>query len=192
MRIPLILLLPMMLLVAVIIAAVYRLSIGDEAILTKFSSQTDTNDAVMLSLFQIETPNKWVIEVPGRAVRTLVDYNPVDETVYGTYRYGTAGGQISILSNHIVKINSSTFFFFFDVVETDQSKTYAALAFFDEMRRRLFSDQALLLGRDIVIEKVNYDERDIISIDFETVSEQNIDQSLRVAILDGKTLVKHN
>lgn len=85
MRIPLILLLPIMLLVAVIIAAVYRLSIGDEVILTKFSNQTNTNDVVMLSLFQIETPNKWVIEVPRRAVRTLVDYNPVDETVYGIY-----------------------------------------------------------------------------------------------------------
>lgn len=43
-----------------------------------------------------------------------------------------------------------------------------------------------------MIEKVHYDEKDIISIDFETVSEPNIDQSLRVAILDGKTLVKHN
>ena len=60
------------------------------------------------------------------------------------------------------------------------------------MRRRLFSEQALLLGSDVVIEKVHYDEKDIISIDFETVSEPNIDQLLRVTILDGKTLVKHN
>lgn len=192
MRVPLILLLPILLLLAVVVAGVYRLSIGDEAILTKFSNQTDTNDVVMLSLFQIETPNKWVIEVPGRAVRTLVDYNPVDAAVYGIYQNGGDIGRISIVSEHIEQIDSSTFVFFFDTVEKGQRQTYVALARFDEARRRLFSNQALLLGGDIVIQDVNYDEKETISIDFYSASNPKDNQSLRVVISDGEILMKHN
>ena len=192
MRIPLILLLPILLLLAVVVAGVYRLSIGDEAILTKFSNQTDTNDVVMLSLFQIETPNKWVIEVPGRAVRTLVDYNPVDEAVYGIYQNGNDIGRISIESEYIEQIDSSTFVFFFDTVEKGQRQTYVALARFDEARRRLFSNQALLVGSNIVIQKVNYDEKETISIDFDSASNPKDNQSLRVVISDGEILMKHN
>ena len=130
--------------------------------------------------------------IPGRAVRTLVDYNPVDEAVYGIYQNGNDIGRISIESEYIEQIDSSTFVFFFDTVEKGQRQTYVALARFDEARRRLFSNQALLVGSNIVIQKVNYDEKETISIDFDSASNPKDNQSLRVVISDGEILMKHN
>ena len=146
----------------------------------------------MLSLFQIETPNKWVIEVPGRDVRTLVDYNPVDETVYGVYHYGSNSGQIFIASDHIEEINRSTFIFSFDVIDKEQRRTYIALARFDDVRKRLFSDQAFLLGNDIVISEVDYDGKHTISIEFSTTSHLTKVVSRQVSILEGRVLAEHN
>ena len=60
--VPLILLIPIVLLIIVAVAGIYRFSLTDEEILAKFPSQVSQSDRVMQILFSIKTVNPWNIK----------------------------------------------------------------------------------------------------------------------------------
>ncbi|MCG9689135.1 hypothetical protein L1D13_19695, partial [Vibrio tubiashii] len=107
--VPLILLIPIVLLIIVAVAGIYRFSLTDEEILAKFPNQVSKSDRVMQSLFSIKTVNPWTIKIPESSAFTFIDDMEQPQIVKGTYEDGAERGEVSIETRFITQVNETTY-----------------------------------------------------------------------------------
>ena len=178
--IPLILLTPIVLLVIVIVAGIYRFSLADETILAKFSQQekkqAPSPDSVMQQVFDINTPNPWTISVPeSHAFALIKQVDDKQEWASGSYDSGSDRGQVSVNVKQWLIESAQQHYLSVMTVSNQGSGVFYYLASFeyDNTRQRLLLNNAVLLGDRIDIENVRYSDAKV-QIDYR---QHGIDQS---------------
>lgn len=71
--IPLILFIPVVLLIIVIVAGVYRFSLSDDEILTKFPQSEVQTNTIISDVLNIKSSNPWTIQVPEQNAVSFID-----------------------------------------------------------------------------------------------------------------------
>ncbi|MCW8349099.1 hypothetical protein MD535_24220 [Vibrio sp. ZSDZ65] len=160
--IPLILLVPIVLLLIVVIAGVYRFSLTDEEILAKFPSQQMQSDEVVNQILGLSTPNPWTLQVPETsAFSLLTDIDQVKQVASGRYDNGMERGHVyllyqfkqeqmeqGVLSKVIVPF----------AVSNQGSGVFYYLGLFDwdTARQRIILVDSVLLGDRVQVSKVEW------------------------------------
>ncbi|MDA0148938.1 hypothetical protein [Vibrio sp. LaRot3] len=156
--IPLILLVPLLLLVAVILAGVYRFSMSDEDILSKFPSQSQTVDPIMLQLFSIKTPNPWVITVPETNANAFLEsYDIQAMWASGLYDDGAERGQVQVSTRWLNAIDLYQFATIVTVSNQGSGLFYYLVTFeYDQQRARMVMKNSVFLGDRITVKSLQY------------------------------------
>jgi len=160
--VPLILLIPIVLLIIVAVAGVYRFSLTDEEILAKFPSQVSQSDRVMQSLFSIKTVNPWTIKIPESSAFTFIDDIEQSPIAKGTYEDGAERGEVSINTDFIVQINATTYVS--PLVVSNQGSGvfhYLIVSKYDEFRQRLVTKGSAFLGDRVRIKDISVNENQV-------------------------------
>ncbi|RTZ18199.1 hypothetical protein EJ063_05280 [Vibrio aquaticus] len=173
--IPLILLTPIVLLIIVAIAGIYRFSLSDEEILAKFPSQPSMTNPVMQSVFGIVTPNPWTIKIPQSSAFTFVSESLDGGLLKGNYEDGAERGFVSINPSQIAQINDNTYAVVI-AVSNQGSGTfyYLSVSNYDEFRQRMIVKESVLLGDRVSVTSINV-ENAIVTVELLVHGE---DQSL--------------
>ncbi|MFA0087555.1 hypothetical protein [Vibrio sp. 10N.261.51.F12] len=163
--IPLILLTPIVLLLIVVIAGVYRFSMTDEEILAKFPSQQIQADEVVKQILGISTPNPWTIQVPETsAFSLLTDIDDTQHVATGRYDNGMERGHVHLLYQfkqqrldqgvltHVVAPFS---------VSNQGSGVFYYLGLFhwDASRQRIILVDSVLLGDRIAVSHLDWENQ---------------------------------
>lgn len=164
--IPLILLIPIVLLVVVASAGIYRFSLSDEEILAKFPSSALRNDSIMLSVFSIRTQNPWTIQVPNSSSFTFIDrLDEEKQQAKGAYIEGEVRGNVIVDTASIVKASAQEYIGVTQVT-TQGTGVYHYLSLFkyDEFRQRMVLSDFVLMGDRVELDEleVNHDSVKII------------------------------
>ncbi|MEF1309441.1 hypothetical protein QTO01_04960 [Vibrio mytili] len=102
--IPLILLIPIVLLVVVSIAGIYRFSLSDEEIMAKFPQAKTQINSIVKDTLGISSRNPWTIQVPEQSAVTFLDeWDKESGYLIGQYDAGATKGQVKVLTEFIVK-----------------------------------------------------------------------------------------
>lgn len=153
--IPLILLIPIVLLIVVSIAGVYRFSMSDEEILAKFPNQASQADPIMQSVFGIRTANPWTIKIPDSNAFTFIDDMTQSPLMTGTFEDGPVRGVVAIDSQTLVQIDSTTYLSALSVSNQGSGVFYYLVVYkYDEFRQRLVSKGSAFLGDRIRVQSV--------------------------------------
>jgi len=153
--IPLILLIPIVLLVVVSIAGVYRFSMSDEEILAKFPNQASQADPIMQSVFGIRTTNPWTVKIPDSNAFTFIDDMTQSPLMTGTFEDGPVRGVVAIDSQTLVQIDSTTYLSALSVSNQGSGVFYYLVVYkYDEFRQRLVSKGSAFLGDRIRVQSV--------------------------------------
>ncbi|KJY82849.1 hypothetical protein TW81_11600 [Vibrio galatheae] len=157
--IPLILLIPIVLLIIVTAAGVYRFSLTDDEILAKFPTQAAKSDAVMQKVFGIRTVNPWTVKVPESQAFTFIDDIEQFPLLKGHYEDGAQRGIIVIDSRRIIEIDSKTFVSTL-ALSNQGSGTfyYLVVSIYDEFRQRMVTTDSVFLGDRISVERLSFEE----------------------------------
>ncbi|NVD08868.1 hypothetical protein FCU94_18630 [Vibrio sp. JPW-9-11-11] len=173
--IPLILLIPILLLVVVTIAGIYRFSLSDEEIIAKFPNQTPRVDSVMREVFGRETVHPWTVKVPESEAFTFVS-DQVELGVYrGSYQEGAERGELVIDTQHLTQVADDLYLH--PIVVSNQGSgrfSYLALSQYDSFRQRMMSRSAEFLGDRISIEGIEL-EGNLVKV---TIQEREAHQSM--------------
>lgn len=169
--IPLILLIPIVMLLIVIVAGLYRFSLSDEEILAKFPASTLNADPIVERLTSLKTPNPLTVMVPEtKAFALISEYNPTLATATGRYDSGAERGQVSVLlsfwqSLEWQSVQGYTAPF---AISNQGSGTfyYLGLFKFDPVPQRLVMVDAVLLGDRITIESLQENEQQQVNVIF--------------------------
>ena len=103
--IPLILLIPIVMLVVVIVAGLYRFSLTDEEILAKFPSSQVSYDPVVELVFDLKATNPWTIKVPETQAFAFIDeYMDSKHIASGRYDSGAERGTVQVATDKIVAL----------------------------------------------------------------------------------------
>lgn len=173
--IPLILLIPIVLLVIVSAAGLYRFSLSDEDILAKFPSYSTSNDTIMQSLFALTTPNPWTIKVPESSAFTFIKSSTRPRVYSGKYEDGLERGSVSIDSRYLVQMADNLYVH--PLIVSNQGSGvfyYLALSQYDTERQRMVSENAQLLGDRIHVDGIVVDG-DRIEV---TIQERDVHQAM--------------
>lgn len=160
--VPLILLIPIVLLIIVAVAGIYRFSLTDEEILAKFPNQVSKSDRVMQSLFSIKTVNPWTIKIPESSAFTFIDDMEQPQIVKGTYEDGAERGEVSIETRFITQVNETTYVS--PLVVSNQGSGvfyYLIISKYDEFRQRMVTKGSAFLGDRVRIKDVSIDENQV-------------------------------
>ncbi|WP_100752684.1 hypothetical protein [Vibrio salilacus] len=156
--IPLILLTPIVLLVVVSAAGLYRFSLSDEEVLAKFPSYSAQNDAIMQLLFSLTTPNPWTIKVPESGTFTFIKSNNQPRIYSGKYQDGVERGSVSIDTRYLLKIADNRYIHPLSVINQGSGVFYyLTLSHYDTARQRMVSENAQLLGDRIHVKGIVVD-----------------------------------
>jgi len=154
--VPLILLIPIVLLIIVTVAGVYRFSLSDDEILAKFPSQTSQSDSVMQTVFSIKTANPWTVKIPESNAFTFIDDMEQAPIAKGTYEDGAERGTITIDTSKIVQLDETTYLSTL-ALSNQGSGTfyYLIVSKYDEFRQRMVTKGTSFLGDRILIEALS-------------------------------------
>lgn len=153
--IPLILLTPIVLLIIVAIAGIYRFSLSDEEILAKFPNQPSRTNQVMQSVFGITTPNPWTVKIPESSAFTFIDKTTETGELKGTYEDGAVRGAVFIDPSQVVQIDSTTYAAVLAVANQGSGTFYYLSASkYDEFRQRMIVKESVLLGDRLDVTKL--------------------------------------
>lgn len=149
--IPLILLIPIVMLVVVIVAGLYRFSLSDEEILAKFPSSQVSYDPVVERVFDLKATNPWTIKVPETQAFAFIDeYMDSKHIASGRYDSGAERGTVQVATDKIVAlvVGQEQMFVAPMWVSNQGSGVfhYLALFKFDKARSRVVLVDELLLG----------------------------------------------
>ncbi len=187
--IPLILLIPIVLLVVVASAGIYRFSLSDEEILAKFPSSSVRNDAIMLSIFSIRTQNPWTIKVPNSSSFTFIDrLDEEKQQAMGSYIDGEVRGNVLIDTASIVQASAQEYVGVIQVT-TQGSGVYHYLSLFkyDEFRQRMVLSDSVLMGDRVVLDEMN-----VINGEVKIVFRKHSLEQAMVEIPNETTLAHYN
>lgn len=151
--IPLVLLTPIVMLVIVVMAGIYRFSLSDEDILAKFPNSVAQNDAIMQSVFNIRTQNPWTVKVPHSSAYTFIDtLDEQREYASGHYIDGEEKGIVSINLGSLQPVSTTEYMALMTVSNQGSGVfNYLALFYYDEMRFRMILGDSALLGDRVVL-----------------------------------------
>ena len=160
--VPLILLIPIVLLIIVAVAGIYRFSLTDEEILAKFPNQVSQSDRVMQSLFSIKTVNPWTIKIPESSAFTFIDDMEQPQIVKGTYEEGAERGEVSIETRFITQVNETTYVS--PLVVSNQGSGvfhYLIVSKYDDFRQRMVTKGSAFLGDRVRIQDISAIENQV-------------------------------
>ncbi|KGY14109.1 hypothetical protein NM22_01220 [Vibrio tubiashii] len=153
--IPLILFIPIVLLIVVSAAGVYRFSMSDEEILAKFPSQASQADPIMQSVFGIRTANPWTVKIPDSNAFTFIDDMERSPLMTGTFEDGPVHGVVAVDSRTLVEIDPTTYLSSLSVSNQGSGVFYYLAVFkYDEFRQRLVSKGTAFLGDRIRVDSI--------------------------------------
>jgi len=165
--ITLILLIPIVLLIIVAVAGIYRFSLSDEEILAKFPSQVSTQDAIMQSVFGIRTPNPWTVKIPETSAFTFIDDVVQGNLLKGSYEDGAERGVVKIDSQKIVSLDTNTHISVLALSNQGSGLFYyLMLSQYDEFRQRLITKDSVLLGDRIDVLTLEEGENQSVVVTF--------------------------
>ncbi|WP_240798127.1 hypothetical protein [Vibrio sp. H11] len=156
--IPLILLTPLLLLVLVVAAGVYRFSLSDDDILAKFPSRPASSDEIVEQLFDVKVSAPLTIGVPGSFAFALINRrDDVRGLLLGSYDSGQQRGEVALDARTVLKLAqySQRYGYAGIIRVSDQSRAlmyYLALFEFDAQRQRMVMTDSLWLGDRIVVQ----------------------------------------
>ena len=158
--IPLILLIPIVMLVVVIVAGLYRFSLTDEEILAKFPSSQVSYDPVVELVFDLKATNPWTIKVPETQAFAFIDeYMDSKHIASGRYDSGAERGTVQVATDKIVAltVGQDQMFVAPMWVSNQGSGVFHYLGFFkfDKARSRVVLVDELLLGDRIQLETLD-------------------------------------
>ncbi|NAW57708.1 MULTISPECIES: hypothetical protein [unclassified Vibrio] len=156
---PLILLIPIVLLVIVAIAGVYRFSLSDEEILAKFPAQKVSADPIVDQVFSIQSANPWTIEVPQSKAFAFIDqYDPDLHQARGRYDDGIERGQVVVDTQRLIPwTTEGDALYLAPMVVSNQGSGafyYLTLFRFDSQRSRMVVADTHFLGDRIEVTAV--------------------------------------
>ncbi|MEF1255306.1 hypothetical protein [Vibrio sp. M260112] len=158
--IPLILLIPVVLLIIVTVAGIYRFSLTDEEILAKFPNQGPKNNAIMAQVFGIKTTNPWTVKVPDSNAFTFIEDLEHRPIAAGSYEDGPVRGRVAINTEQIVKLNDTTYAVILAVSNQGSGVFYyLAISKYDEFRQRMIINGGALLGDRIKVAEISVVDR---------------------------------
>lgn len=156
--IPLILLTPLLLLVLVVAAGVYRFSLSDEEILAKFPARPAERDMIVGQLFNLQVSAPLTISVPGSFAFALInERDDARHAVLGHYDSGQQRGEVVLDTRTVLKLEqfSQRYGYAGIIRVSDQGSAlmyYLALFEFDAQRQRMVMTDSLWLGDRIVVQ----------------------------------------
>jgi len=160
--IPLILLIPIVLLIIVSVAGVYRFSLSDEEILAKFPSQSPSQDSIMSTVFGINTSNPWTVKIPESSAFTFIDEVEQGNLLKGTYEDGAERGAVTMNREQIIKMDANTYLSILSLSNQGSGRFYYVMVSqYDEFRQRLITKDSALLGDRIVVKEIESNQRDV-------------------------------
>lgn len=158
--IPLILLIPVVLLIIVAVAGIYRFSLSDEEILAKFPSQQPKTNAIMQSVFNIKTVNPWTVKVPDSSVFTFIEYMETPPFATGSYEDGAERGTVSVNTKQMVKLDETTYAVVLSVSNQGSGVFYyLGVSKYDQFRQRMVVKQSVLLGDRVKVTEITTVDR---------------------------------
>ncbi|EKO3548941.1 hypothetical protein QNE85_002725 [Vibrio fluvialis] len=158
--IPLILLTPIVLLVLVIAAGVYRFSLSDEEILAKFPVQSAQADAIVEQLFGLKVTTPLTIPVPEAASFALIDrWDDQHRWVMGNYDSGSERGQVLLDTYSLLALKGQEKRYgYAGIIRVSNQGSgvmnYLALFQYDELRLRMVMVDSQWLGDRVEIQSV--------------------------------------
>ncbi|MCW8332419.1 hypothetical protein [Vibrio paucivorans] len=157
--IPLILLIPIVLLVVVVVAGVYRFSLTDEEILSKFPSHQLSSNSVMKEVFDVQSPNPWTVKVPETHAFAFIEtVDHENQVASGRYDAGSQRGQLLVLTDTLTPVNDGKGYVAVMRVTSQGTGVFNYLSTFqyDQQRERMVLVDSKLLGDRITIEAMEY------------------------------------
>lgn len=157
--IPLILLIPILLLVFVVVAGVYRFTLSDEEILAKFPNQQVTSDPIVERLFALQSPNPFTVLVPETKAFAFIDtLDQVNGWASGKYDTGMERGQLLVSTKWLTSIKTHQYISVLAVSNQGSGVFYYLASFrYDQQRQRMILVDSILLGDRIEVDEVTYD-----------------------------------
>lgn len=158
--IPLILLTPLLLLVLVVVAGVYRFSLSNEEILAKFPTRTKVADPIVSQLFDLKVYAPLTIALPESFAFALVErWDESQRYVLGDYDSGQERGIVALDTRTLIKLSqySQRYGYAGVIGVSDQSSAvmhYLALFEYDAQRQRMMMSDTQWLGKSIVVESL--------------------------------------
>ncbi|CAH8206000.1 MULTISPECIES: hypothetical protein [Vibrio] len=182
--IPLILLIPILLLVMVIVAGIYRFSLSDQEILGQHYQPTVNVDPIVEQLFSIQVSQPLTIQVPQSDVFAFVDHLDVERGIASAqYSAEAERGEVLIDTSTLSLISQpahqAPVFAGILMVSNQGSGVFYYLATFryDAKRSRMISVDSQWLGDRIVVENVQYKEKQLDVDLLERTREQSMAQA---------------
>lgn len=156
--IPLILLIPIVLLVIVAVAGIYRFSLSDEEIMAKFPATKVKSDLILREVFDIPTSNPWTIRVPeSNAFAFMKKHEREKGFVSGPFDDGVVRGEVIVETKWLTQI-APTVFSAPMLVSNQGSGIFYYLAIFeyDITRKRMILSDVALIGDRIKVTTLDY------------------------------------
>lgn len=161
--IPLILLIPIVMLVVVVAAGIYRFSLSDEEIMAKFPSQQQKMDPILKSVFDLSTPNPWTVQVPGVSAFSFIDqYDTENHQARGHYDAGAERGFVLIDTQWLTQVSDSDYISTMAVSNQGSGVFYYASHFYyDKSLQRMILKESELLGDRIKLMSITLEQEEI-------------------------------
>lgn len=160
--IPLILLTPIVLLIVVIVAGIYRFSLSDEEIMAKFpqtNTQTQVNE-IAHQIFGLRLTNPITIPVPETpSVAFMERWDESQRWVMGDYDSGKERGSVALDTQLLMSLKGENSGGYISVIKVSNQGSgvfsYLALIRFDERRSRMVMVANQLLGDRINVKSLD-------------------------------------
>ncbi len=156
--IPLILLTPIVLLIVVVAAGVYRFSLSDEEILAKFPKSNVQIDTIAQQVFGLRLTNPITVPVPDtHSVAFMERWDKAHRWTLGDYDTGTDRGSVALDTELLTPIDGEDKSYVSVVTVSNQGSgvfTYLALFKFDEHRARMVMVESELLGDRVKVQSI--------------------------------------
>lgn len=161
--IPLILLIPIVMLIVVAVAGVYRFSLNDEEILAKFPSQQQKSDPIIERVFGLSTPNPWTVEVPEvQAFSFINEFDPETKLASGNYDAGAERGKVFIDTQWITQISATDYVSTLAISNQGSGVFYYVARFYYDLGlKRMVLKQSELLGDRVQLDKIEKNEDEL-------------------------------
>ncbi len=156
--IPLILLTPIVLLIVVVAAGVYRFSLSDEEIMAKFPKSNVQIDAIAQQVFGLRLTNPITVPVPEtHSVAFMERWDEKQRWIMGDYDTGSDRGTVAFDTEQLTALDADKHTYVSIVTISNQGSGvfyYLALFKFDELRSRMVMVQSELLGDRVQVQSI--------------------------------------
>ncbi|ELP5727229.1 hypothetical protein QTV44_000411 [Vibrio vulnificus] len=197
--IPLILLIPIVMLLVVIAAGLYRFSLDDHEIMAKFPSQQVKADFIVELLTGKKTPNPITVIVPEtKAIALISELDVQQQMAMGRYDSGAERGTVMVWLEYWRSLRAQSSNWYVAPVSVSNQGSghfyYLGLFKFDSVPQRVVMMDANYLGDRVLIKSLEKVDEDRLAIVFYTHAsdqsfvEQPVERVVRHFFVDGSKL----